>query len=193
MRARLAAFALALGLAACGRSGLDETSSPLPDFKLTSVSPKTQAPFGRQDLLGRVWVADFIFTRCGGPCPLLTQRFAALDKALPPEVGLLSITVDPETDTAERLRAYMRDQGLDPRRWVFLRGSIQDTYQLLFAGFRLPMSTQPEAPPEARVTHSTRFVLIDQKGAIRGYYEGLSDADNAALRRDARRLMEVGS
>ena len=123
----------------------------------------------------------------------LTERLSALEKSLPPEVGVLSVTVDPEGDTPERLRAYARAHGLDPRRRVFLRSSIKDTYELLYAGFRLPMSTQPDAPPEARVTHSTRFVLVDKKGAILGYYEGLADADNAALRRDARRLLEGGS
>ena len=192
MRRLLTPAALLLCATACGR-GSSGLSIPLPDFTMTSVAPKSQAPFGRRDLLGRVWIADFIYTRCSGPCPLLTQRLAALGKALPPEIGLLSVSVDPDGDTPERLRAYARDRGLDPRRWVFLRGSIQETYQLLYAGFRLPMSTQPDAPPQARVTHSTRFVLVDQKGAIRGYYEGLVDADADALGRDARRLLEVGS
>lgn len=192
MRPLLAPAALLLCLSACGR-GSERSALALPDFSMTVVGAKETTPFGRRDLLGRVWIADFIYTSCAGPCPLLTARLAALEKALPPEIGLLSVTVDPETDTPERLRTYARAHGLEPRRWLFLRGSIQDTYQLLYAGFRLPMSTQPDAPPQARVTHSTRFVLVDQKGAIRGYYEGLVDADNAAIQRDARRLLEVGS
>ena len=76
---------------------------------------------------------------------------------------------------------------------MFLRGSSVDTYRLLYAGFRQPMSVDPKAPSANRVTHSTRFVLIDRQGRIRGFYDGLSDEGNAALARDARRLLEAGS
>lgn len=190
MRRLLLAVCVVLG-AACGPAR-PPAPARLPDFKMTSVGGAGVEPFGRGDMLGRVWVVDFVYTRCGGPCPLLTQRLAALAETLPPEVGLLTITVDPEGDTPERLRAYARAHGADPRRWVFLRGSLTDTYQLLFAGFQLPMSADPKAAPEARVMHSTRFVLVDRDAAIRGYYDGLNDLDNDALARDARRLLEVG-
>ena len=123
---------------------------------------------------------------------MLSTQLAELSHVLAAEVGLMSVTVDPEGDTPERLRAYARSYGADPRRWVFLRGSSSDTYRLLYAGFRQPLSVDPKAPPEIRVTHSTRFVLVDKKGGIRGFYDGLSDEDNAALARDARRLLEAG-
>ena len=74
---------------------------------------------------------------------------------------------------------------------MFLRGSETDTYRLLYAGFRQPMSADPKAPVESRVTHSTRFVLVDKSGGVRGYYDGLSDLENAAIARDARRLLEA--
>lgn len=179
--------------AACGKPSAPEVLAVLPDFTMSAVGTKGESPFGRKDMLGRVWVADFIFTRCGGPCPLLSTRLSELSRVLAPEVGLLSVTVDPEGDTPERLRAYARSYGADPRRWVFLRGSSADTYRLLYAGFRQPMSVNPKAPAENRVSHSTRFVLIDTKGSIRGFYDGLSDEDTAVVARDARRLLEAGS
>ena len=160
---------------------------------MTAVGPAAETPFGRKDMLGKVWVVDFIYTHCAGPCPLLTERLSKLAESLPPEVGLLTVTVDPEGDTPERLRTYAKGYGADPRRWVFIRGTLLQTYDLLYAGFRLPMSSDPKAPPGARVTHSTRFVLVDKKAAIRGFYDGLGDLDNAALARDARRLLEVDS
>ena len=160
---------------------------------MTALTPDAEVPFGRKDLLGKVWVVDFVFTRCSGPCPLLTRRLGKLAASLPPEVGLLTVTVDPEGDTPERLRAYAEKYGADSRRWVFLRGSVKQTYDLLYAGFRLPMSADPKAAPDARVMHSTRFVLVDKKAAIRGFYDGLGDLDNDALARDARRLLEVDS
>lgn len=180
-------------MAGCGRlSGPPEVQAVLPDFTMTAVSEKGEAPFGLKDMLGRVWVADFIFTRCGGPCPLLSTRMSKLSEELPSGVGLLTVTVDPEGDTPKRLRAYARFYGADPKRWVFLRGSSSDTYRLLYAGFRQALSVDPKAPEEKRVTHSTRFVLVDSKGGIRGFYDGLSDDGSAALARDARRILEAG-
>lgn len=165
----------------------------LPEFSMTSVGPRDAAAFGRRDLLGKVWIVGFIFTHCSGPCPLLSGRMAALGRALPSSVGLLTVAVDSEGDTPERLRAYAKRYGAEPGRWVFLRGTPAETYRLLYAGFRLPLSTNPGAPEEQRAAHSTRFVLLDKNAAIRGYYDGLSDLDNAALAREARRLLEAGS
>ncbi len=188
---RFAFFAGIVALAcSCGRP---EPLAVLPEFTMTAVGPSSTAGFGRKDLLGRVWIADFIFTRCAGPCPLLSMRLAETGRALPPSVGLLTISVDSQGDTPDRLRSYAKRYGAEPGRWIFLRGTPEETYHLLYAGFRLPLSVDPSAPEERRATHSARFVLLDRNGAIRGYYDGLSDLDNAALARDARRLLEVGS
>ena len=176
---------------ACGRSS--QPLAVLPEFTMTSVGERGTATFGRKDLLGRIWIVDFIFTHCAGPCPILSTRLAALAKDLPSSIGLLTVAVDSEGDTPERLRAYAKRYEAQAGRWVFLRGTPAETYNLLYAGFRLPLSVNPTAPEEQRAEHSTRFVLVDQHGAVQGYYDGLSDSDNAALARDARRLLEVGS
>lgn len=190
-------LSLAVQLVAFGcapsRGPQAEPLTVLPDFAMTAVGPDAETPFGLADMKGKIWIADFVFTRCAGPCPLMTARLSKLGERLPPEVSLLTVSVDPAGDTPERLRAYARHHGADARRWVFLRGGTEETYRLLYAGFRLPMSTDPSAPPETRVTHSTRFVLVDRAGAVRGYYDALSDLDNDALARDARRLLEAGS
>ncbi|MFI5345594.1 MAG: SCO family protein [Elusimicrobiota bacterium] len=178
---------------ACARRSAPEVLAVLPDFAMTAVGPDAETAFGLGDMLGKVWVVDFIYTHCSGPCPLLTERLSKLAESLPPQIGLLTVSVDPEGDTPERLRAYAKSYGADPRRWVFLRGTGRQTYELLYAGFRLPMSADAKAAPDARVMHSTRFVLVDKNGAIRGFYDGLGDSDNDALARDARRLLEVDS
>jgi protein SCO1 len=193
-RAALAVLA-ALG-AACGAPSRGPEAEPLarlPEFAMTAVLPEGERAFGLADLKGRVWVADFVYTSCGGPCPLMTNRMRALAGKLPPEIGLLTVTVDPVRDDAPRLREYARRHGADPRRWVFLRGDARSTYELVFAAFRSSMSSNPSAPEAERVTHSTRFALIDAAGALRGWYDGLSDLDNDALARDARRLLEADS
>ena len=184
----LACLSLTL-LSACGRRAPEY--AVLPDFALTAVGPEKETPFTKADMLGRPWVVDFVFTRCSGPCPLLSKRMAELAETLPPQVGLLTVTVDPDGDTPERLRAYAKAYGARPGRWVFVRGGVKETYELMYAGFRLPISTDPGAQPGRRVVHSTRFVLVDGSGTIRGYYDGLGDSDAESLTRDARRLLEV--
>lgn len=176
-------------LCACGRRAPEYQA--LPDFTMTAVGPEKETPFTKADMLGRPWVVDFVFTRCSGPCPLLSKRMAELSDRLPPEVGLLTVTVDPDGDTPDRLRAYAKAYGARPGRWVFVRGGVKETYELMYAGFRLPISTDPGAQPGSRVVHSTRLVLVDGRGMIRGYYDGLGDSDAESLTRDARRLLEV--
>lgn len=193
MRKIPVAAALLLAAACGGRGREPEALAVLPDFTMTAIGPETEAPFGRAEMLGSVWIADFIFTRCGGPCPLLTERMARLAGELPPGARFLSVSVDPEGDTPARLREYAAAFGARHPRWVFARGTAEQTYRLVYAGFRLSLSIDPKAEPQNRVTHSTRFALVDRRGAVRGFYDGLSDLDNAALARDARRLLEAGS
>lgn len=188
-RSALAAL-LALA-AACGAPSRGPGAEPLarlPEFVMTRVLPSGERAFGLADMKGRAWVVDFVFTSCAGPCPLMTARMARLAESLPPEVGLLTVTVDPARDDAARLRAYARRHGADLGRWAFVRGGPKETYELVYAGFRSSMSSNPAAPEGERVTHSTRFALVDRDGALRGWYDGLSDLDNDALARDARRL-----
>lgn len=190
-RVLLAVLALA---AACSRpSPRAEAGQALPEFAMTAVGPAGERPFARKDMLGRVWVAGFIFTRCAGPCPLVSERMRSLARSLPEGVGLLTVTVDPDGDDAPRLRAYARRLGADERRWIFLRGDLPQTYKLLYEGFRMPLSVDPGAEPERRATHSTRLVLVGPRGDVRGTYDSLSDFDSNALARDARRLLEADS
>lgn len=178
--------------AACAPDRLGQPLGKLPEFRMTAVGPAAETTFSEKDMLGRVWVAEFVFTRCGGPCPVMTGRLAGLAERVP-RLRVLAVTVDPAADDSAALRAYARRHRVDPSRWIFLRGSIADTYRLLYEGFRLPMSTQPDAPEESRVMHSTRFVLVDAAGRIRGYYNALEPAAEAALEADARKLLAEGS
>jgi len=188
MAAALAAAALALlaGGAILASSTSPETRPPggygaAPAFTLTG---QTGAPVESASLAGRVWVAGFIFTRCAGPCPILSTRMAELQAAFPgPDFALVSISVDPAYDTPEVLAAYARRFRADPARWHFLTGRAEDIVALSREGFRL------SADADEAATHSTRLVLIDRGGEIRGYYDGMDPKALARLRRDAAALL----
>lgn len=168
----------------------------LPAFSLTDERGRA---FSRDDLLGKVWVADFVFTSCSDACPRLTQRMRSLQDRLDPlgSVGLLSISVDPERDTPEKLRAYGEAYGARGL-WKFLTGTPTEVERTVVKGFKMAMAKVP-APDQAResddelralafdILHGDRLVLVDSDARIRGYYVA-DDAGLAAVLRAARGL-----
>ncbi len=159
---------------------------PAPDFSLVSESGKAVTT---ADYRGTVWIADFIFTRCGGSCPILSSRMLALSKKTVdvPSIRYVSFGVDPEYDTPEVLASYARDLGADPARWTFLHGERPVIRSLIKDGFKLAIEDGAADSVEP-ILHSTRFVLVDGEGTIRGYYDGMEQPPVDALERDARAL-----
>lgn len=117
----------------------------------------------------------------------MTQQMRKLQGTLPPSVRLVSFTVDPEHDTSKVLAAYAAQHGATRDRWLFLTGDKQAMYDICVKGFKLALESDSGTPAEP-ITHSTRFVLVDQQGQIRGYYSGTEDDDLKRLAADARRL-----
>ena len=158
----------------------------LPDFALTERGGRT---IHLADLAGKVWVADFFYSTCPGPCPMLTSRFSVVQTALgaEPDVRLVSISVDPEKDTVEVLKTYAeRFKAGD--HWLFLTGRKEDIHTLARDGFKLPIA---EATAEgAPITHTTRLILVDKTGSVRGFYEGATESGVQEVIRDIWRLLE---
>lgn len=173
-------------ISACSRA--PQPRRALPDFSLTAVTVDGTSPFDLRTMRGRVWIADFIFTRCAGPCPMLTANMAGLQKKLPKEIGLLSFTVDPDHDAPEVLTLYARKFGADPQRWFFLTGEKAELVRLIRDGFLLPVVENAAAAPGERVTHSTKMVLIDAQGRLLGWYDGDDVEALAKLEADAKAL-----
>ena len=139
----------------------------VPAFQFTNQDGQA---FGSAQLQGKIWIADFIFTSCAGPCPMISSRMSELQRPLEnSDVHLISFTVDPKTDTPEILRGYSERVHARAGRWDFLTGSEAALYSLIKNGFKLGVSDGAE---ELGVpVHSTRATLVDRKGVIRGYYD----------------------
>ncbi len=151
------------------------TLGTLPKFSLKNQSGQR---FGSQELAGRTWIANFIFTRCPATCPAQTRMMAQLQDSLKQgpgwnEISLISFSVDPGHDTSEVLRKYAEDNGADPAHWQFLTGNRNDIWNLSKDGFMLPVGENPPGDLNP-LFHSSKLVLIDGGGRIRGYYEGLT-------------------
>ena len=164
----------------------------VPEFVLTSSDGR---PLSQADLAGNIWIADFIFTRCGGLCPTLSAQMARLQSALAregmPAVRLISFSVDPVNDTPAVLREYAQRCHADPARWSFLTGDHEAMYQLIGQGFHLAVAERP--PTESSdvnelITHSDRFVLVDRNLDIRGYYHGTDEDGMKQLLTDLKSL-----
>ena len=155
----------------------------VPAFSLTERSGKTLT---LENLRGKVWVADFIFTNCSSICPMMTMRMARLAESLKsePELRFVSFTVDPVRDTPSKLRTYASIYTKETEHWFFLTGDKKALYKLSQEGFHLTALDRPLAeltPGEDRLVHSERFVLVDGEGRIRSYYSGTDLGSIATL------------
>ena len=174
---RLSRFALAglLCLLCVSRLRADDLG-PVGAFSLTDRDGRTVT---QADLLGKVWVASFVFTLCNGPCPQVTATMAQLQEAFARQhdVRLVTFTVDPAHDDPKELAEYARRYGADPERWLFLTGSEDKIYELVNKQFHVLAKPNEgeDRKPGAEVMHDPRLVVVDRHGHIRGYYQGVRD------------------
>jgi protein SCO1 len=144
------------------------------DFQL--VDQKGQ-PFSSDELKGKIWLANFVFTSCAAECPLLTQQMSLVRRNLGdrPDIAFVSFSVDPQTDTPKRLDDYAKLYGEDPR-WSLLTGEIDTVTELVTKKFLVPLSSDDHAleDGERAISHSDKMLIIDGKGVVRYFCNGLN-------------------
>ena len=144
----------------------------LPEWRLVDQDGEA---FGSADLAGEAYVASFVFTRCATVCPRLTSEVSRLQRRYREEgvegVRLVSFSVDPEHDTPTHLLGYAASRGLDLERWSFVTGAEEAMRSVVLDGFALPMGERLDLDGGlVDVAHTTRLVLVDRAGGIRGDY-----------------------
>ena len=143
-------------------------TDPAPDFSLIDHAGQ---PLALADLAGRALLVDFIFTRCSGPCPILTSTHVSAQRALSPSVRertrFVSITLDPVHDTPEVLAAHASARGVDLEHWSFLTGPSDDVAAVV-RGFGVGSTRSPEG----EIDHLVVSFLVDQRGMIIKRYVG---------------------
>jgi protein SCO1/2 len=214
-----AALALAIPLGSLILSRPDKPKLPvlaeLPAFELTD---QASHPFGRKEMLGRVWITNFIFTSCAEACPRLTTKIKGIQDQLTQQekaatIGLLSISVDPDRDTPAKLHEYAGSFGVDERVWRFLTGPQTEVERTVVRGFRVAMAKVKAEPGSGQaaasalraeddpkkihmeafdIVHGEQLVLVDVQGRIRGYYTA-DEPGTKKLLHDARLLATGGA
>lgn len=146
----------------------------VPNFEFTE---RSGIPFGKEEMKGSICVVDFIFTNCPSACPIMSSHISELYKlyAHSDKIRFVSISVDPARDSLRVLQEYAKSHGVTDNRWLFLRAPIEQVITLSEKGVMLPAENLP-------MGHSTKLVLVDPNGNIRGYYDGLNDASIAHLK-----------
>lgn len=166
--------------------------SQIQPFQLTNEVGQLRTA---RDFTGKVWIGDIIFSRCGGPCPKMTEEMSKLQKVLPSDASLrfVTLTTDPEYDTPAVLKAYGHKFGADFSRWTFLTGSKSEIKNLAVDSWKLAAFEKDKAERESEndlFIHSTLFVLIDKKGAMRAVYESLEPGFQEKIRADVDSLLK---
>ncbi|SEA48303.1 protein SCO1/2 [Arachidicoccus rhizosphaerae] len=139
---------------------------------------------------GKVWVADFFFTSCPTICPKMTRNLQKIQAAYKNDSGLTitSTTVDPVHDQPARLKAYAAKNRINTGQWQLLTGTKVNLYRYARKALGV-VATDGDGGPGDFI-HSDQLVLIDQKGHIRGYYDGTSNSATQALIKDIERLLQ---
>jgi protein SCO1/2 len=126
-----------------------------------------------------------MFTRCPSICPDLTRHMKEVDqavKAANKKLGLVSISVDPENDTPEVLRAYAKKYGADVDNWAFLTGDFATIARTSEEGFKIALAGKvEEGKPHLGITHGSHLVLVDGSGKIRGYFRSSESETPSAI------------
>jgi protein SCO1/2 len=154
----------------------------IPAFDLIDQDGKQ---FTLNNLKGNVWLADFIFTTCAGPCPIMTERMSTVQYDLLDinKLKFVSFTVNPDYDTPDVLKKYAKRYNADISTWSFVTGKYEKIQELIANGFKM-------GDEEEIVFHSTRFALVDHKGNLRGYYSGTEPKDHEVLTQDIHSLIK---
>ncbi|MBI4431116.1 MAG: SCO family protein [Candidatus Omnitrophica bacterium] len=163
---------------------LSASENVLPEFALTDQNGRA---ISRDNLLGKIWVANFIFTRCNVSCPKMTAQMAGLQEAFrnDPHIRLVSFSVDPAYDTSAVLNDFARSYRAEPEQWLFLTGPKDTVFNLARGYFLLSAGHVSEEDRKAgaeEILHSERFVLVNPEGRIEDYFDGFDAASVEALK-----------
>ncbi len=156
-------------------------SGTVPDFEFTDSNGQI---ITREDMKGKVWVADFIFTTCTMACPIMTGNMNIIHKTFRDNnnVRIISISVYPEYDTPAILKEYASRYNANTDRWHFLTGPEESVKKIIKNGFKI-------GDYEDIIFHSEKFALVDISGNIRGYYSGMKTEDMSQLQKDIKILL----
>lgn len=167
----------------------------IPHFSFIDQNGKV---FTDQNTKGKIYVANFIFTRCGLICPKVTNQLARVQDAFldKNEVIFLSHSVDPKFDTPEILKKYAEKNEAIEGKWYFLTGDKGEIYKQALKGYFVPISDasvydKAITNPDEAFIHSEKMILVDKERIIRGFYDGTDSKEVDRLMVEIKILLDI--
>lgn len=172
----------------------------VPEFEFTS---QDNEQITNENFKNKVYVVEFFFTSCPTICPRMNENMVKIQKEFygNPDFGIASVSIDPERDSPEVLKAYAKDKGATLKNWYFLTGDKEDVYSFSNDGFKLYAGENKDV--EGGFEHSGLFALIDKDGFIRSrtvingeienpikFYNGLDEKEIQWLKEDINLLLK---
>ena len=159
----------------------------LSDFVLTDAAGRTVT---RADFNGKILVVSFLFTSCSLTCPEVSRHMAEIQRltAADDRVRLVSITVDPRSDTPPVLAKWGTRFGADTNRWFLLTGEKPRLHGLIARSFLPQDNSDPFNSMPGHFTGTDRIALVDQRGRVRIFFDGLRNETPAAVLAEIVRL-----
>lgn len=183
----------AVAVPALWRGGTLPKLEILGEIPAFSLIDERGQPFTSEALRGHPTIVNFIFTRCDTICPMTTSHMRRLqDKTFDPgaSIKLLSLSVDPNHDTPDRLAAYASRFQADTSRWRFVTGPAATIESLVEGTFMTSMQREADRPDGVpNIAHSGHFALVDADLHIRGMYDSSDSQRLDQLVRDAKYLV----
>ena len=165
---------LTILLAACGDKIEANMSEEIQDFEFTT---QDNTQLSLQDLEGKWWLADFMYTNCTLVCPSMTSNMVKVQKKLKEEdldVQIISFSVDPNYDSPNVLKEYAIEYEADLSNWYFLTGYDFETIKdLSINSFQTMLQEGTPENENDLIAHSTSFFLINPNGELIKKYDGM--------------------
>jgi protein SCO1/2 len=179
---------------------MDTVFHTIPTWTLTDENDRA---FSSTSLKGKIYVADFFFTRCESICPKMSSELTRVQDVFVnnDDIQLVSFSVDPSNDTPVQLKQYAKEYEAIAGKWHFLTGTREKIYPLAIKGYYIPVADASEydkaiKSPNETFIHSEKLILVDKEGYIRGFYDGTDkkDVDRLILEiRVLRKIYETGN
>ncbi|MBS1597105.1 MAG: SCO family protein [Bacteroidetes bacterium] len=164
----------------------------LSDVQPFSFTNQEGQKITQKDVEGKVYVAEYFFTTCKGICPKMNGNLLQIYQQYKddPDFRILSHTVDPGTDSVERMKHYADSLGANPKSWWFLTGRKDSLYRAARVSYLLDDPKNNNINPDEQFIHTQFFALVDKNGQVRKIYDGLKKDEINALKEDVKNLLK---
>lgn len=175
--------------------GADTVFHQIPPYELIDQNGQK---FSSEQTKGKIYVADFFFTRCGTICPKISNNLTRIQSIFSADTNVIIVShsVDPKHDSSEVLQKYAQKYDAKYGKWYFLTGEKKTIYDIAIKGYKLPVADASEYDNKIKsidetFIHSEKLLLIDKEGYIRGIYDGTYSPDVERLIGEVKVLTEI--